>query len=580
MEDLWVPGESDTGIKVGASVPEIVKNLITLSKRDKEPTLATFLPLLRFEGHPYSLKFHFQLEPLYRLRMPRRMVLMTGRQVGKSQGLVSSCILRCGLIPNNHMMICEPQFSQVRNISNITFRNMVAQSFIANYFINNKCNNSMLIREFCSGSRVHFAYIGTDAGRIRGVSSVKLMVCDEADDMEVDVINIAAETMSAVREGGTYLFTGTPKLTDGTLPYYFNKSSMGEVTIRCEHCHKENIGSLEYDLQRMIGKHTCVCAKCGKPLDVRHSYFSFRHPERRAAFDGFHLSQVTHPLHCTSEAKWQELLKKMAEYPSAQFKNECLGEPCDEAVRLVTRGDLESATTGRPNTMEAALSVTKSFAQRILGVDWGGYGLDGESFTVMAVLGIHPMREAMEVLYIYKVPLGVSTPEQIGKAVSLAGEFGCDIIAHDGTGAGAVKEEMLIQEMSGTGITTVPLVYMWAPRQDTLRFMPPSGGRSGYYTLDKTRSLALSLGAIKAKQLLLPEYSTCSDLLDDFLALGEDIRKTQNCGEIRLITRMGTHPDDTAHAINLAANAAWYINQRRPSLGSLISRYDNRENWK
>lgn len=398
--------------------------------------------------------------------------------------------------------------------------------------------------------------------------------------MEIDVINIVAETMSAVRQGGSYLFTGTPKLTDGTLPYYFNQSSGGEVTIKCEHCSKENIASVDYDLLKMIGKHTCICAKCGKPLDVRKSYFKFRRPNKRAEFDGFHISQVTHPLHCTSEAKWREFLLKLETYPQAQAYNELLGEPNDQAVRLITRKDLEDASSGRPNTIDAAKAVTKSFAQRVLGVDWGGYGLGEESFTVMAVLGVHPMREAMEILYIYKVPLGVSTPEQIGKAVALAGEFGCDIIAHDGTGAGAVKEEMLIQEMSGTGITTVPLVYMWAPRQDTLRFMPPSGGRSGYYTLDKTRSLALSLGAIKAKQLLLPEYSTCSDLLDDFLALGEDIRKTQNCGEIRLITRMGTHPDDTAHAINLAANAAWYINQRRPSLGSLISRYDNRENWK
>lgn len=566
-------------IEIGSNVPDIVRALVKICEASSEPSLSTFLPLLRFEGHPYNLKFHFQLEPLYRMRTPRRMVVMTGRQVGKSQGLVSSCVLRCGLIPNNHMMICEPQFMQVRHISNITFRNMVAQSYISNYLIGPKCNNSMLIREFNSGSRVHFAYIGGDASRVRGTSGVRLLVADEVDDMEVDVINIAAETMSAVREGGSYLFTGTPKLTDGTLAYYYNQSSGGEITIKCEHCNKINIASIEYDLLKMIGKTTCICAKCGKPLDVRKSYYSFRRPELRGSFDGFHLSQVTHPLHCTSAAKWRELLLKLNTYPENQAYNELLGEPNDQAVRLITRRELEEATTNRDNTLSEALNVKNRYGQIVMGVDWGGYGVSGESFTVIAMLGLQPMTNTVEVLYIEKLPSGKTHQEQVGRAIMLARKFNCSFIAHDGTGAGAIKEEMLNREMQSDGIMTVPLVYMWAPRQDTLKYNEPGGGRGGYYSLDKTRSLALTLAAIKAKRILLPTYKSCSGLLDDFLALGEDIRTTQNSGDIRIITRMGTHPDDTAHAINLGANAIWYTNRCRPDLGSMVSKYENLPDW-
>lgn len=398
------------------------------------------------------------------------------------------------------------------------------------------------------------------------------------DDMELDVINIAAETMSAVREGGSYLFTGTPKLTDGTLPYYFNNSSGGEITIKCEHCNKYNIATIEQDLLKMIGNTTCICAKCGKPLDVRKSFYTFRRPELRASFDGFHLSQVTHPLHCTSIAKWRELLNKRATYPEAQFYNEILGEPNDLAVRLISRVDIESATTKQPNNLELALSHKGYYGQRILGVDWGGYGLEGESFTVMAILGLRPMEQQLEVLYLEKIPTGKTHAEQVGRAIYLAEMFECAAIAHDGTGAGAIKEEMLNQEI-GSHILTVPLVYMWSPRQDILRYIEPNQGHAGYYTLDKTRSLALTIGAIKAKQLLLPTYKSCSDLLDDFLALGEDIRSTQNSGDIRIITRMGTHPDDTAHAINLAANALWHMNKCRPDLGSMVEKYDNQPDW-
>ena len=197
----------------------------------------------------------------------------------------------------------------------------------------------------------------------------------------------------------------------------------------------------------------------------------------------------------------------------------------------------------------------------------------------MAVVGLRPMERKLEVLYLEKIPTGKKHEEQVARAVSLAEEFHCTAIAHDGTGAGAIKEEMLNQEMKGEGILTVPLVYMWAPRQDALRYMEPNNGHAGYYALDKTRSLALTIGAIKAKQLLLPNYKSCSSLLDDFLALGEDIRSTQNSGEIRIITRMGTHPDDTAHAINLAANALWHMNKCRPDLGSMVNKYENQPDW-
>jgi len=566
-------------LEIASNIPDIIKSLVRVCNASPEPSLATFLPLLRFEGHPYTLKFHFQLEPLYRLQQPRRVVFMTGRQVGKSQGLVSSLVLRCGLIPNYHVLICEPQFKQVKNISNVTFRNMVSQAYIANYLTNSRCNNSMLTREFTSGSRAHFAYIGSDASGSRGLAGIRCLIVDEVDDTEVDTINIVAETMSAVREGGSYLYTGTPKLTDGTLPYYFNRSSGGEITIKCEHCNKVNIASIDYDLMKMIGKETCICAKCGRPLDVRTSYYSFRRPELRGQFDGFHISQVTHPLHCTSRVKWREFLLKLETYPKSQAYNELLGEPCDDAVRLITRKDLEEATTGRPNNLGEALKVKRQYAQLVMGVDWGGYGLEGESFTILSIMGLRPMQNNIEVLYIEKIPLGKNHAEQVGRAVMLAREFGCAYIAHDGTGAGAIKEEMLNQEMQGDGILTVPLVYMWAPRQATLRYIEPQSGHAGYYSLDKTRSLALTLGAIKAKKILLPQYSSCSDLLDDFLALGEDIRTTQNSGDIRIITRMGTHPDDTAHAINLGANSLWYTNQCRPDLGSMVEKYENLPDW-
>ena len=93
----------------GGNIPDIVRSLIKICNNMKEPSFTAFLPLLRFEGHPYNLKYHFQLEPLYRMNMPRRMVLMTGRQVGKTSQLAGSSSIRAGFIPYYDILHIEPR---------------------------------------------------------------------------------------------------------------------------------------------------------------------------------------------------------------------------------------------------------------------------------------------------------------------------------------------------------------------------------------------------------------------------------------------------------------------------------------
>jgi hypothetical protein len=77
----------------------------------------------------------------------------------------------------------------------------------------------------------------------------------------------------------------------------------------------------------MIGKKGCICAKCGKLLDISSGHYVHSHPDRINSFRGYHISQVTHPLHAGYESKWAELLYKMETYPETKFHNEILGEP-------------------------------------------------------------------------------------------------------------------------------------------------------------------------------------------------------------------------------------------------------------
>jgi len=535
----------------------------------KIQSFAPLLPFLCFEGQPFQLKKHFQMEPLFRMRAPRRNVLMSGRQVGKSQNFSAAVILKAGLTPHYHILVCEPSFSQMSNISTTIFRSLVHRSYIKNLMQDINCRDNVLLREFKSGSRVHFTYCGDDANRVRGIAGIHLLVCDETADMELDVINVAAETMSAVEAGGTYLFTGTPTYSDNTLNVLFQQSSGGELHFKCDHCNKTNIAGGDYDLYNMIGKETCVCAKCGKPLDVRKGWYEFERPEMRSTFDGFHVSQVTHPLHCTNYEKWKELLHKQKHFPPSQFANEILGIPCDESVKLLSKADLERATTGRPNNLEEAINNRKRYTNLVVGVDWGGGGIALESFTAVSVVGWMAREHRAEVLYMERYPVGMSVIDEVGKVLTLARTVRADLIAHDSTGAGKIREELLMQAGAKAQFTVIPFWYVWAPRQDTLVFHPPQPGFNSYYSLDKTRALSMMVAAIRAKQILLPEYKSADNLFKDFLALGEDIRKSGTETSYRVITRTGTNPDDVAHAVNFACQAIWHMNKTQPVLGEL-----------
>ena len=552
------------------AINDIISELTTHVNSRGIDSLSKLLPLMRFEGKPFSLDRHFQLEPIFRPKLARRTVFMCSRQVGKPHNVSASNILRGALRPNFHMLLCEPQFSQVEQLSNVVVKDMIHSAYIYPLLQDRTCTDNMLLRTLRNGSRIHFSHCGLDARRVRGISNISLCWWDEVADMELDIINIVAETMSAVRGGGIYEFSGTPRFTDNTLSLLYDQSSQGELHFKCEGCNKTNIAAKDHDIYKMIGKETCVCAKCGKPIDVRKGWYEFAYPDRRSTFEGYHVSQITHPLHVTDREKWFEILRKQRTYTKAAFDNEVLGVPSDESVKMLTRDDLVNASHGRINSLEVALETRKRYATIVIGVDWGGGGTTLQSFTTLAILGYLPTEKKIDVLYMERVPIGKSSMEEADLVMEMSKLFRVDAIAHDGTAAGKIREELLLQRGAKAQFTVVPFWYVWSPRQDMLRYHAPQPGFNSYYSLDKTRSLAMLIAAIKTCQVRVPTFDSAPDLFGDLMALGEDYREAEGMQQARrIITRMGAHPDDMAHSINFGCQALWYITKSVPDLAGV-----------
>jgi hypothetical protein len=315
------------------------------------------------------------------------------------------------------------------------------------------------------------------------------------------------------------------------------------------------------------------CTKCDKGIDCRQGYFKHLFPERRLDFPGYHVGQITHPLHCALESKWKTLLYKYNNYTKAKFYNEIAGVPCDEAVKLLTTNDLISACNDTEPTLEAALAKRKYYSQVVMGVDWSGGGALGKSFTAGCILGVRPGSERLDCLYAFRLPMGLKPEDEAAIIMKYMNDFGCMLLAHDYTGAGYLREVIL----SNAGIASeklIPFTYSFVPKKDIISLYAPADGARQSYILDKARSLAIMCGLVRSKMITLPKMRDTDDhpVITDLLALVEDPKEMPRGGVAYLIQRSPDKSDDFAHALNMASSAIWKIRGKYPNIVD-VSRY-------
>jgi hypothetical protein len=436
------------------------------------------------------------------------------------------------------------------------------------FHMRNFKRNSIMYMEFCLVS----------PDRTRGISGISHCFFDEAQDLDMDHMEIIGETMSATVNYGFTQYTGTPKTTDGSLTALFDRSSQGYWVIPCS-CGYQNIAHPDGDLFKMIGKwddrlKTGIhCTKCDKGIDCRAGYFKHLFPERRLDFPGYHVGQITHPLHCALESKWKTLLYKYNNYTKAKFYNEIAGVPCDEAVKLLTTNDLINACNDTEPTLEAALAKRKYYSQVVMGVDWSGGGALGKSFTAGCILGVRPGSERLDCLYAFRLPMGLKPEDEAAIIMKYMNDFGCMLLAHDYTGAGYLREVIL----SNAGIASeklIPFTYSFVPKKDIISLYAPADGARQSYILDKARSLAIMCGLVRSKMITLPKMRDKDNhpVITDLLALVEDPKEMPRGGVAYLIQRSPDKSDDFAHALNMASSAIWKIRGRYPNIVD-VSRY-------
>jgi hypothetical protein len=418
--------------------------------------------------------------------------------------------------------------------------------------------------------------VGTNTFFANGIAT------HNCQDMNWEFVPVINEVTTAVERWGFLNYSGTPKTLDNTLTSLFEESSQAEWVIKCEHCNKYNIPAIDHDLIKMIGKKTCICSSCGRPLDCSKGQFVHRFPKRRHLFSGLHISQITHPIHYTREDKWADVLYKMRTYPQYRFYNEILGVPCDSSEKLISQTELQRACSREEednNTLERALEVSRGCDIRAIGVDWGGGGAESASYTAIVLAGSRTGQENIEIFYSTKLNRTLSSWEQAQYIVDLVKKFSPHFLAHDYGGAGVDKETILIQ--AGMPIDKIiPFTYVMSHHKPIINYNKPQDGYRSSYSLDKMRSIVVLTSMIKAGKIKFPRWDAITDvdlgygplsLLDDFLYINAERFERPRGSDVILITKSPRKSDDFVHAVNYAASCIWYTRGAYPNIAEAES---------
>jgi len=383
---------------------------------------------------------------------------------------------------------------------------------------------------------------------------------------------------------------------------------MGHWCVVCTGCNKENIFSEDNDIRANIGKHGPICRYCGKGLDCRprpktakspaSGYYAHKRPDRFWEHCGYHIPQCVHPRHTDIPHKWKTLVGKMEDMPEAQFDNECLAISSDVGAKLVTEDQLKNCAQLEHRSLDRIRGARQSGEWEILvsATDWSGKGsskksakaieetgLEYNSYTAHAVVGLRRGADVPEVVYLDRMPYDSDYVKDAESSVNVYMGSGADIYAHDFTGAGSVKETLVKQYGIGRGMNMnniMPVFYTSnAPNKPILHFDSQAGAVQHYYSMDKHRALMLVALLLQRGKLLLPKWGapapngkeSMGDLISDWLSLFEEVHDSPRGKKMITIQKDPDRPDDVAQAITMACCCCWHVSKRWPELSQFVS---------
>jgi len=531
------------------SIPKLVKDQEILGQIQSTNNASLLPHLFRVKGEPFSLKDRPQFDVLFEKTLYPDLIVMSGRQLGKSLSLSRSEIYDCLSIPQFQLLYVAPLQEQTRRYSDLYLTEAIRSSSLAQKLQSKSMagvlSDAKIIsatghQTFANGAGIQLTYAKTSADRARGIMA-DMIDFDEIQDQTDETVPIISESLTSSKFG-CRRFTGTAKVTENYIETLWQKSSMCEWVMKCEGCGTWAIPTLDGGVLKMIGADGMHCLHCDKRLNVRNGKWIAARPERNFSFRGYHIPQVVCPAIVDDPNNWQKLLRKLTSGTLATFIQENLGISYSVGQRLLTRNHIQQQCL-LPSTQRLQEEIKTNptrYSFVVAGIDWGGAELS--SFTVITVVGIRP-NGRIDVLW-GKRYRGYDPDEQMTDIAKICRFYNVVAVAAD-AGMGLDKNQILSKRFG------LPIVQMQYTRQLKLFGKNQSTGRTNVvqcWTIDKVMALDVLFLAIRNRRIFFPKEEGFWVYLEDLLSPYETVTEVGGMSH-RLYLRNAAKPDDFCHAL-------------------------------
>lgn len=231
------------GAKLSGYEDPQTRNLIAILQAHMNSGTLSFakvLPvILRLKGTPFTLNDHFPFEPLFHTRMPEALIVVAGRQVGKSASITAQGVVQTACIPHFSTLFVTPLFEQTRRLSQNYMRPFIETSPVRSLLRGSSVSSNVLQRTFINESTMYFSFAYLDAERTRGIPADKnclaagsLIELQDGRQIPIEQVDPGDIVVSARENGDLTTDTVTEKICQGTQAVFEVTFSNGAV-VRC-----------------------------------------------------------------------------------------------------------------------------------------------------------------------------------------------------------------------------------------------------------------------------------------------------------------------------------------------------------
>ena len=515
------------------------------------PVIAKFVEdNVYVEGKKINLELYAPMKFVYNLS-PKELLILAGRQIGKSIYLGSKSSSKSILVPNDRILYVAPLESQVKTWSKTKLQRIIDDSPNIKKFFPKRDSN-VFFKQNTLGSYIELTFASmasSEPARVRGKSADDLFI-DETQDIIPDAVPVIKETTtSSLNPSITY--TGTAKSEDNLTGVLWKNFTQIEFVYKCPSCSKLNI------IERAnIGEKGLICKYCKKPLRQDLAKFMIVSDKKDPTKVAVRLPQVIMPIHQT-ETKWADVWDKFQTYSPDKFNQEVLGIPTGAGKRFLTWEHLKKlCDQNRSMARGYEQDFQLKYRNRIfMGIDWSGEGIDEQikSRTAILIMG-HKVDGNIDVLYGEIIPPG-DPDGTLERVKQLAYAFRVMSIGAD-AGMGAYQNAILTREF---GLNVVTQLRYVSSHTNPFKIQ---NKYAGIVSIDKTSAIDTIMGILKGDfpypplkvsainknsplQIRWPKFSESKPFFNDIMAEFTQETKAGN----KIWTHSPDTPDDSLHAL-------------------------------